>query len=155
MRVVFLAACLWSLGTCVDFAAMKKENFISDYLNGAIPVSDTYKGLALSFYPKPQYSQDLVMFYQKSTKVHWTKLYNLEIQNSFFGVKNSNYLMAVFNFLKSIHWSLLCQFCYVSYIISVLESFCYGYSHESFLIWESHDFINMCFYEYVNISLLT
>ena len=103
MRLVFLAACLLSLSICVDFSTMKKENFISDYLNGVIPVSDTYKGLALSFYPKTQYSQDLVTFYQKSTKVHWTRLYNLDIENSFFGVKNSNYLMTVYNFLKWVH----------------------------------------------------
>lgn len=102
MRIAFLFGIFIASKLCEDFSTMKKDDFKTKYLNDIIPVSKVYKGLSLSFYQQPEYSSSLIQNHQKMTKVDWNKLYQINIDNPFFGVKNSNYMMIVYTFLKYI-----------------------------------------------------
>ena len=84
----------------IDFSALNQKEFEDIYLNKPISIPQQYKGIDLSFYERSSFSAETIAQFQKMTKVDWTKLYDFLIENPFLGGKDSNYLMAVYNFLR-------------------------------------------------------
>jgi hypothetical protein len=82
------------------FKELSQKNFEEVYLNQNIPIPSNFKGIDLSFYRISSYPKNVIEKYKNLTKVDWTKLYLFLVKNPFLGGTDSNYLMAIYNFLR-------------------------------------------------------
>lgn len=100
MKEVYILLLLASVVRLNSIDSLHPKDFVSLYLNKNFSIPSEYKGISLSFYDDRDFPADLVQRYRLMTKVDWTKLYDFLVPNPFQGTTDSNYLMAVFNFLR-------------------------------------------------------